>query len=116
MKLFNFLFGDHKKKQSKAVEETVGLYYDRMGGAEGHIFCTECSFIVLVDVVKFDYRLFALKTSYQCLSCGEFKNTTVFKNEAIPNCSCGGVLNNKHKLFCPKCKGDKLQYTVYYFT
>lgn len=117
MKLFNFLFGLRKKeKQLKVPEENTGLYYDKMAGAAGHIHCTECSFIVLIDIWIHDYKKWAIKTSYQCLSCGEFKNLSLLKNDVIPACSCGGTLNNKHKLFCPQCKGDKLQYTVYYFT
>jgi len=103
-------------KPSKVSEEKTGLYYDKMVGAAGHIHCTECSFIVLIDVWIHDYKKWAIKRSYQCLSCGEFKNLSLLKDDVIPNCSCGGALSHSHKLFCAECKGDKLQYMTYYFT
>ena len=115
MNLFNFLFNNNKKKKhSKLPEEKIGLYYDKMAGAAGHINCTECSFIVLIDVWAHDYKKWAIKTSYQCLSCGEFKNPSLFKDDTVAACSCGGTLSNKHKLFCPKCKSDKLQCLLFY--
>src|SRR5258705_9753584 len=109
MKLFNFLFNHHKKeKQLKVAEENPGLYYDKMTGACGHIHCTECSYIVLIDVWIHDYKKWAIKTSYQCLGCGKFTNLSLLKDDVIPDCSCSGTLSRSHKLFCPECKGDKL--------
>ena len=117
MSLFDYLLSFYKNKQkAKPPEKKTGLYYDKMIGAAGHIHCTECSFIVMVDVWIHDYRTLTIKTSYQCLDCGEFKNLSFLKDDAIQNCSCGGTLSRSHKLFCPVCKGDKLQYMCYYFT
>jgi len=93
----------------------TGLFYDRMVGAAGQIYCTECSFIVLIDVCRFEQGFSVRKTSYQCLSCGKFNNVSITKGESIPTCSCGGTLSKNHQLFCPQCKGYKLQYTCYYF-
>lgn len=117
MSAFNKFLGlFEKKKQSNVPKEKVGLYYDKMHGAAGHIYCKQCSYIVLIDVWIFDYDKMAIKTSYQCLSCGQFKNISLVKGEGILSCSCGGTLNKTHQLFCPDCKGKDLQYMCYYLT
>jgi hypothetical protein len=110
MKWLRFLFGFFRKsKKPETPPKKTGLYYDNLPGACGHIFCTECSNIVLIDVWIHDYRKKVINTSYQCLDCGKFTNIPLSKEDEIPNCSCGGTLSNTHKLFCPVCKGDKLQ-------
>jgi hypothetical protein len=117
MSLLNRFLGFFKKeKQSNVRQEKIGLYYDKMHGAAGHIYCTECSCIVMIDVWIHDYANTAIKTSYQCLNCGKFANISLLKDHPIPDCACSGELSNKHKLFCPQCKSDKLQYSCYYFT
>lgn len=103
------------KRREKHSTAKSGLCYAEMVGAAGQIYCTECSFIVLIDVCRFEQGFSVRKTSYQCLSCGEFSNVRMTKSESVPNCSCGGTLSKNHQLFCPQCKGDKLQYTIHYF-
>src|SRR4030095_15610808 len=114
--LNNFLGFFNKKKQSSVAEEKIGLYYDKIHGAAGHIYCKKCSSIFMIDVWIHDYHKMTIKTSYQCLSCGQFKNISLVKDERTPSCSCSGTLNKTHQLFCPNCKGKDLQYACYYFT
>jgi len=57
MKWLRFLFGFFRKsKKPETPPKKTGLYYDNLPGACGHIFCTECSNIVLIDVWIHDYR------------------------------------------------------------
>ena len=117
MNAFNKILGFFViRKQSSVPKQKVGLYYDKMHGAAGHIYCKNCSHIVMIDVWIHDYHKMAIKTSYQCLSCGQFRNISVVKDEDVPPCSCGGTLSKTHQLFCPECKGKDLQYMCYYYT
>jgi DNA-directed RNA polymerase subunit RPC12/RpoP len=96
------------------------LYYQNLHGAQGHIHCSNCSDFVLVHVNWFKWNLrdgkAGIKTSYQCLLCGEFRNLDLLQDQQIGLCSCGGTLSNKHQLFCPNCKSFDLRYKVYFFT
>ena len=41
-------------RQRLRRQELKGLRYENMAGAAGQIYCTECSFIVLIDVCRFE--------------------------------------------------------------
>lgn len=91
------------------------LYYWKMGGA-GTIMCKDCDF--KQDIVSFlhgvdDWN----RTGYQCQQCGKFLE---IKNKlhlsVVKKCDCGGDLNRKKPIFCPKCKTNNVTYDIRYIT
>ncbi len=89
-----------KTKNINQPGKPSGLFYDKMPGAAGHIYCKKCSYIVLVDVARMSYSPEVhIKTFYQCLDCGKFTNLSFRKGDTMPSCSCGGKLSKTHELF-----------------
>ena len=94
------------------------LLFTEMGGA-GELACSECDF--LGEITSFTHGFpsdsIPVRSGYQCQSCGVL---ATLKNErrAIVRgkCGCGGDLARDQPIFCPRCKSDKVEYTMTYIT
>lgn len=89
------------------------VFFQFIGGA-GTISCLECGYSA--EIVSFVHGETST-TGYQCESCGTFIALANSSPDVVAGgCKCGGTLTRSRALFCPRCRGKKLQYDMEYIT
>ena len=94
-----------------------GITFSSMGGS-GTLNCRDCNYSE--KIISFIHGLNFSRGGFQCQSCGNLttRSSDDFKkhHETSLVCNCGGKLDRDKKLFCPKCKGTNLDYSLEYIT
>ena len=100
----------------EALELENKLTFSKMGGI-GNLSCLDChhteSISTFIHGYDFKLKVRCATFGFQCQSCGKFHE--VYHNERdgldpIHACECGGKIENKKAVFCPKCKSHNVEF------
>ena len=94
------------------------LLFTEMGGA-GELACSECDFVgqIASFIHGFGSESHPGVCGYQCQSCGVLATLKGERRAIVRGkCDCGGDLARDQPIFCPRCKSDKVEYTMTYIT
>lgn len=104
-----FIIGLSSPNSRLALQSFLSKYSKGIGS----ITCEDCGYSE--DLVAFSENDDPNSAIYQCEDCGRFVEGRNFLTERLQGaCSCGGAINPRATLFCPKCKSRKVNYTIKY--
>ena len=98
------------------------LTFSKMGGT-GNLNCLDCHhtehILTFMHGMEPKTGIRCATYGFQCQSCGKFhkiKHNERDGFENIHNCECGGKIENKKAVFCPKCKSHNVEFKARYYS